>query len=102
VAAPARPCGGIELVEATRVVEHGSVAPGAHVLENFSDGQLDRIVGRMVEVQQLRPAWPESRIAGRKSANHLIAPSMAAMTGCNRSRFIFSAAWLTTSREEMP
>ena len=90
-----------ELVEAARVVEYRSIAIGANVLENFSDGQFDRVVCRVIEVQQFVKRGQKAGIAGRKSTNHLIAPSMAEMTGCSRSRFIFSAAWLTTSREEM-
>jgi hypothetical protein len=57
--------GRIELVEATRVVEHGRIAVGAHILENFSDDLFNRIVGRMIEMQQLDQRRNETGIARR-------------------------------------
>jgi hypothetical protein len=83
---------GIEMIEAARVLEHRGIARGAHALEDFADREFDGIVGRVIEVQQFIERGKKAGVSRPQTANHLIAPSIAAMTGCNSSRFIFSAA----------
>ena len=84
--------GDIEMIETKRVLEHRRIAFGAHALENFGDDLFDGIVGRVIEVQQFVEGRGKTGVGAGETANHRIAPSMAAMTGCNTSRFTLSAA----------
>ena len=82
----------VELIKATRVIEHRGVTLAADPLKNFGDRRFDGIVGRMIEMQQRVERGQKARITGRQAANHRMALSIALITGCSNSRFIFSAA----------
>ena len=82
----------VELIEAARVVEHRGIALAANPFKDLGDRRFDGIVSRMIEMQQLIERCEKIRIPGRQAANHLIAASIAAITGCSNSRFTLSAA----------
>mmetsp|Transcript_29288 Transcript_29288/g.53048 ORF Transcript_29288/g.53048 Transcript_29288/m.53048 type:complete len:339 (-) Transcript_29288:252-1268(-) len=96
--------GGVQPVEALGVVQHGGITAGPHIGQDLGDAALYGGVGLGRPMAQALELGVEVGGGGRELADqgHVeTALAKASISGRRVSRLSFSAAWLTTRRDEM-